>query len=249
MKKIAIFVEGETESEFVAKLLTELAGVRNITLKQYKLEGGGSRSGLPRTLRLVAEVLEPNAAFEVLIYNSSTDSQVTADIRDRYNTLSTQFDKILGLRDLRGDEGGRALTLADLPNIENSITNFTLKGLDRIPTNIVIAVMEIETWFLAETNHYSYIDPSITENHVLSNTSTLGFNPYTDDLTLRTQPAEDLNNLYKIGRIKRSYTKKANQRKRTINCIDYANMYLNTPLKLAKLKEFIDHIDDFLSLS
>jgi hypothetical protein len=246
-KKIAFFVEGETEAEFVSKLLIQLAGDRNIALKQFKTTGGG-RSGLPRMSRLIGEVQQSDATFEAWIYISSNDERVPSDIRDNYSTLSLQFDEIVGLRDLRGAVGGRTLTLTDLPNVE-AASRIALRACTAIPANIVIAVMEIETWFLAETNHYTCIDPSLIDTHIVSNCPTLGFNPYIDDLTLRPEAAEDLHNLYQLGTIRKSYLpKNAINRAQTINCIDYANLYLNTKLKLRKLSDFIQHIDSFLTL-
>jgi hypothetical protein len=58
-----------------------------------------------------------------------------------------------------------------------------------IPVDFVLAVMEIEAWFLAETTHYARIDPAITMAAIKS---TLGFDPENDDLQRRPSPAEDL---------------------------------------------------------
>lgn len=87
MKKIAFFVEGETESEFVSKLLTQLAGDHNIAIRQFKLEYGG-RSGLPRMSRLIGEMPQSGAVFEAWIYISSNDERVPSDIRDNFTNLT-----------------------------------------------------------------------------------------------------------------------------------------------------------------
>jgi hypothetical protein len=244
MKKIAFFVEGETESEFVSKLLIQLAGDKNITLKQFKFSGGG-RSG-PRISKLVGETAQSTAVFEAWIFISSNDERVTSDISDNFTNLSSQFHKIVGLRDLRGEVGGRALTLSDLGVVETS-SRFALRTCTAIPTDIVIAVQEIETWFLAETNHYLCVDASLTEAFILSNIPLLGYNPFTDDLSQRPQATEDLNNLYSL--VGQRYVKSGNSRNRdrTINCIDYANFYINTTQKLTKVGEFVGHIDSFLT--
>jgi hypothetical protein len=247
MKKIAFFVEGETESEFVSKILIQLAGDRNISLKQFKITGGGSKSRLSRMSILIGEVPQSGAVFEAWIYISSNDERVLSDISDNYANLATQFHKVLGLRDLRGEVGGRALTIADLPMVEASL-RYVLRSYTAIPTDIVIAVMEIETWFLAETNHYACVDTSLNEANITSQLNALGYNPYLDDLSLRPQAAEDLHNLYQVGTLRKSYLpKNRTNRNQTINCIDYANLYLNTKKKVVKLNDFINHIDSFLT--
>lgn len=246
MKKIAFFVEGETESEFVSKLLIQLAGDKNITIKQWKMSGGG-RSGIPRMSRLIGEIPQSGAIFEACIYISSNDERVPSDIKDNFSTISSQFHKVLGLRDLRGNIGSRTLTIADLADIERA-SIFALSSCTAIPTDIVIAVMEIEAWFLAETNHYPNIHNTLNEGFVLSNAAILGYSPYTDDLSLRPQAAEDLNNLYAL--VGENYVKSGigKNRERTINNLDYANLYINTVTRLTKLNEFVTHIDNFLTV-
>ena len=40
MKKIAFFVEGQTEQVFINKLLEEIAGRKNISINIFQLRGG-----------------------------------------------------------------------------------------------------------------------------------------------------------------------------------------------------------------
>jgi len=120
-----------------------------------------------------------------------------------------------------------------------------VRGCLPLPACIVIAVMEIETWFLAETNHYECIDAKLTKSAVLASVSTLDFNPYTDDLTLRPEPAEDLNKLYNI--VGKSYNKKSEYRTRTIECLDYADIYIDLRNQIVKLGQFVTNIDNFLT--
>lgn len=243
MKKVAFFVEGETEQEFVEKLLTEIAGQKNISIRSLKFSGGGSNS--PRITQFIDESLSNDAIYEALIYVSSTDNRVNSDIREQQDSLRRRnYSKIIGLRDLRGDQNGRQLTHDDLPNIERAA-----KAIERfcspLQAKIIIVVMEIETWFLADIEHYSCIAPNLTRSFIFSNEFNIGFNPYQDDLTLRLQPAEDLATLYQLAG--KTYTKRKRSRQRTVDCLDYANIYLYLPLRIEKLAELIFEIDDFLS--
>jgi hypothetical protein len=105
--------------------------------------------------------------------------------------------------------------------------------------------MEIETWFLSETNHYPLIDQNLNQTLIASNQSSLGFNPFTDDLTLRVQPAEDLRKIYRL--VRKTYNKKKNVRIRTINALDYSNIYFNLRNNILKIDDLISSIDDFLT--
>ena len=42
MKRIAFFVEGQTEQLFINKLLIEIAGHKNIAINLFQLRGGSS---------------------------------------------------------------------------------------------------------------------------------------------------------------------------------------------------------------
>jgi hypothetical protein len=242
MKKIAIFVEGETELEFVSKFLKKVIGQKNIAIDSYKCFGGKKTN---RWDELLAKSSITDEKYYALIYVSGTDNQVNHDIKRKYPTLKAQgFNQIIGLRDLRGEQNGREMSLTDLPKLELA-SKVVEKHCSPLPTYIVIAVMEIETWFLAEINHYACIDAKLTKTKILSKIDNLGFNPYSEDLTLRLKPAEDLKNLYQI--VGKSYSKKRVHRDRTIECLDYTNIYINLKNRIVKLKELVIEIDKFFN--
>jgi len=249
MKKIAIFVEGETELEFVSQFLLELAGQNNITINQYKKEGGG-RNMPQRITRLLGEFPASNEKFQANIYVSSGDEPVAADIIEQSSFLMANgFERVMGLRDLKGQKpDGQPITLADLPRMELA-NNFVEAQCQPLRAKIIVAVMEIETWFLAETNHYDSIHNTLTEELVKSNLDNLGFNPYdenTDALTQIADPVKALKSVYQLAG--KEYSKKKGTRKRTIERLDYAKLYLHTRHRLTKLDDFITELDDFLSV-
>ena len=240
MKKIAIFVEGETELEFVSKFLKEVIGQKNISIDSYKCFGGKKTN---RWDELLAKSSITDEKYYALIYVSSTDNKVNYDIKKKLPTLKAQgFNQIVGLKDLRGEQNSQKMSLADLPKIELA-SKVIEKYCSPLSTHIVIAVMEIETWFLAETNHYACIDEKLTKTKILSEIDNLRFNPYIDDLTLIPQPAEYLKKLYQIAG--KSYSKKRVHRERTIECLDYANIYIVLKNRVVKLKELVIEIDKF----
>jgi hypothetical protein len=244
MKKIAIFVEGETECDFIIRLLKQVIGEGNINIVANKMFGGNRNSGIQRSSKSYPSHSIVDVNFQASIFISGNTENVTSDIREQKDNLMRQgFAKIIGLRDIRGNQNGEKLTFDNLPDIDR-LHRLVEKLCHPIPTRIITAVMEIETWFLAETNHYICIDDRLTEELILSKTDDLGFNPFTENLTLRLEPKEDLQNLY--GLVKKTYSKKETVRNKTINCLDYSNLRSDVGSRIDQVKQLFDSIDEFI---
>lgn len=198
MKKIAFFVEGQTEQLFINKLLIEIAGQKNIAIDLRQWRGGTSTPKheifIPQTLSYTNP---QSPSYEALIYDCGGDDKVKSDILDQITNLASNgYEEIIGIRDL--------FPLTDLSRLE--------RGLQFIPQNsrplpihfqIIVAVNEIEAWFLAECSHFECIDNRLTNLFIRSNVS---FDPCLDDMTLRVNPAEDLNTIYQL--VGKSYKKR-----------------------------------------
>ena len=229
MKKIAIFVEGYTELIFVEKLIDEVAGKDNVFFEKKTIKGGAKSplviNSIPSTKIL------SNEKFYVLIYNCVGESQVAQRIHENHKTLTQSgFTKIIGLRDVRPN-----FTLAQVPRLRATMNSIIDKRL--IPVEIILAVLEIEAWLLAEYTHYEEIDPSITVDRVIKH---LNFDPTVGDLSDRENPTEDITNVYALG--EKVYFKGL----QTIEALDYAEIYENLRLRIPSLETLIFNIDDFL---
>ncbi len=245
MKKIAIFVEGETEYDFIKRLLEQIIGTRKINIIVNKMLGGNKNSGIPRSISTVEQHYNEDADFQASIFISGNHENVLSDIRDQKDRLNNQgFMQIIGLRDIRGDQNGQKLTHKNLPDIER-VHRLIERICHPIPTKIITAVMEIEAWFLAETNHYVCIDDRLSKEFVISKASDLGFNPFVDDLTLRLEPTEDLKSIYAL--VKKMYSKKESVRRKTINCLDYCNLKNVVSTKIESIRLLFDSFDTFLN--
>lgn len=242
MKKIAFFVEGQTECAFVVRYLKEVIGTKGLIII---FEGVGGKKSARVFHLLSSETPGGEKKYEAYIYVSKADNRVNSDIKDNLVSLkSAGFSLIVGLRDLRGVKAdGTAKTLEDLPIMEFS--DHTLFDSADPKVEAIVAVMEIETWFIAETNHYQNIDARLTKELIESNPVSIGVNPYTDVLEKVTKPAETLNDIYHL--VGKGYSKDEKHRERTVNSLDYANFYMNVPFLLAKVKDFVDIVDAFFS--
>lgn len=72
MRKIAIFVEGQTEQIFIEKLLIEAARKRNISIEKRQASGGQSAK---RRLRLI-EASAPSSSHRYLPRSSIAEATV-----------------------------------------------------------------------------------------------------------------------------------------------------------------------------
>ncbi|MBD2501309.1 DUF4276 family protein [Anabaena azotica] len=231
-KKLAIFVEGQTEQIFVEKLLLEIVGYKQISIEIRKFSGGKSNRKT-ETVKLGS----PDSNYYVLLYDCGSYSHVLSDIRKQYISLNNNgYSKIIGLRDLE------QTLLTEISKLEKSIQS-NLKPLTQggIPVSVCLAVKEIEAWFLSEWNHFLKIDSSLTLQFIEQN---CGFNPQLVDVEQRLDPSEDLNFIYNL--VNKTYSKNANDVQDIVNNLDYEFIYLDLVNTVKYLGYFIKEIDKFL---
>jgi len=232
MKKLAIFVEGQTEQIFIDRFLREFIKSSSLAIESVEASGGKKCSRF--TTIIASEISTPETKYKVLIFNSCTDNRVISDIRERYEGLKNNgYSHFIGLRDLYPkyiySEKDEALeeALPVLDNFEN--------------TTIIYATMEIETWFIAEFKHYEAINKNLTLTKI-KDELLLDLENITNIERFITKPAKKLHQIYQL--VDFSYSKNSNI---TIDSLDYENLYLNTQEKVPSLKELIIELDNFFS--
>ncbi len=230
-KKIACFVEGQTEQIFVERLFKEIAGYQQIDIEIYKIQGSKDNRKIP------LPSIKKDVPFFVLLYNCDCDSQVLSDIKKQHESLTNRgYEKFLGLRDLYPK------SLSEKGKVERGIEGW-LKPVQPmgIPIYITLAVMEIEAWFLAEW-HYSYkLDNRLLPDFILQE---LGLDLRNIDVEQRPHPSQDLDEIYRL--VSRNYDKSEKTSQEIINNLDYELLYLHLVNSVKQLKTFIDEIDSFL---
>ena len=232
-KKIACFVEGQTEQLFVERLFQEIAGYKKISIETYKFQGGkANRIIQPLKLSTIK-----NAPFFVLLYDCGNDAHVVSDIRKQHQSLTKKgYEKILGLRDLYPKPLGKK------EEIETGIRGI-LRPLQKIgvPISVILAVMEIEAWFLAEWHYFDKLDSRLTPDFILQE---LNLDLINTDVEKRPHPTEDLKDIYRL--VSRKYDKNEKASQEIINNLDYEFLYVDLVKSVNQLKRFIDEIDSFL---
>jgi len=231
MNKIAFFVEGLTELLFLKKLIKEIVNDSKFVLRTQKMRGGG------RSLVRI-EVLEEDHEIQtteclILITECGGDSSVKSYILEqRQSLMKSGYKKVIGLVDL-------------YPKEKNALSLYKRGlryGVPQVPLEIdfIIAVMEIEAWFIAEKNHFPHIDLSINDD-VIANS--LGLSSIDDFIAEDIpHPAAALNDIYQTAG--KAYKKKASTIERTIQTLDYSRLYLEMPDTISSLRELIDVINN-----
>jgi hypothetical protein len=234
MEKMAIFVEGQTEQIFVKKLVEQIAGAHNVHIDS--VQGfGGSAAYARHFIAIDASRPDPSKKYYVLITDCMNDSRVLSDIRDNYSNLTGQgFREIVGIRDVFPQSS------TDIPTIRNDFV--TLVPTVPIQPLLILAIMEIESWFIGEHTHFSRRHHTLTLAAV---SAKIGYDPSTHDVQMISHPFSDLCSAYSIAGI--GYTKKRNQVERIVSYLDYPSIYLELGVRIPDLKNLVGCIDRFLT--
>jgi len=233
MNKLAIFVEGQTEQAFVRKLLEEIAGTKDIQIEERAARGG--RKDKRRMRLLDATDAASGKKYFVMIVDCGSDERVKSDIVERYDGLvKSGYEGIIGIRDIYPQERRY------IPKIRQRLP-YKLKSVP-VEVLFVLAVMEIEAWFVAEHTHFGRIHNELTAHRIREE---MGFDPAVEDVQSRDHPAEDLHEIYHLVRL--AYNKTKTHIQRTVNCLDYTAVYLELGQRFDDLQNLMDRVDQFLS--
>jgi len=231
-RKLAVFVEGQTEQIFLKALIKEIAGEYNVTFVEKQLPG--------KLLILshsppANDAQAPATNYFVLLVDCQNDERVKSVVLEQRNSLTkANYDLILGLRDLYPN------TLAELEVVKAKLTyRVPTAG---VPTHILLAVSEIEAWFLQEHTHYARVDNRLD---IASFKRDFGFDPLADCAEEIAAPAKLLHDIY--SSVGKAYRKDRKRVERTVNALDYDELYLNVKDRIPHMREFVGHIDSFLS--
>jgi hypothetical protein len=81
MKKLAIFVEGQTERIFVERFIRLLVNETHLRVAVFQTSGGRNS---PRRITIVHQDLpDPEQVYYIQIMESMNDERVGTDVRDR----------------------------------------------------------------------------------------------------------------------------------------------------------------------
>lgn len=225
MSALAIFLEGQTELVFVECLLFKMLGYQHLRIELQEQYGGryynlGVRGAPPE-----------NTYHKILLVNCTCDGKVLPAIEERANKLQTAgYDLILGLRDI-------------YPRPSRELDEIYKETADRLVSmpltcKIVIAVREIEAWFIADTEHFVRYNSLLTPAFIQQK---IGIDVAQQDVEQISHPAKLLNQIYSL--VGGTYDKKLKEAHRVVSILNYDYLYLEAPDSVTALKKFVDELD------
>lgn len=232
MKKIGIFVEGQTERIFVVKFLTEyLGGEHHFSRDEIKY----------KTKNLTIKIQSrdyPAVEFYFLIFDCAGDGNVLPALYERAENmiLNQSFCFLIALQDLYDRPRNKKNVIIN--HFNRKIENFHFKDKLRF----VLAIMELEAWFLADPNLFRRISPELTTEYIHDsiNINLLKINPES-----LPHPAETINKIYEL--INQSYKKTKDQAYEITARLDFDFICSDEILaKVRSLKFFIEKVDESL---
>jgi len=225
MSAFAIFVEGQTELVFVERLLFEMFGFQGL-----RIELEEQYAGFYRKIGFRGAPLE-NTYHCILLVNCAHDGKVLSAIEQRANKLrNAGYERIIGLRDIHPYPSDELEEIYDL--IANRLVSMPL------PCKMVIAVREIEAWFIADTEHFVRYNPLLTSAFIQKN---IGVDFAQQDVEQIAHPSELLGEIYKL--VGGTYKKKLKETHRVVAVLNYEYLYLEAPERVPALKKFLEELD------
>jgi len=232
VRKVAFFVEGWAESYFVERLIQEMAGQQKITTKITTRFDSGNALEIIEASQTLDEI---ERRFFIQIVNCENDEKVISSIFDNMDSLITSgFCMIVGLRDLY------PLHRSRLDAVLKSFRSFKDKCCPpTMPCHLVVAVMEIEAWFIAEVKHFQVMNGKLSVKVVKQK---LGIKNDFIDFEKIDHPSQKLNDIYKVA-LKKGYTKKKELLKKIVYCLDFDDLYNSIGSRSKSLRQLFSHAE------
>lgn len=236
MIKIAFFVEGQTERIFVEKLLCEYLTYPKYTIEIVKFMGD-------RSINIITKRnISPEIKYYFLIYDVGGGEKVVSTLLERAEKMINQgkYYRLFALRDLHPEERENKEKIINLVNNEFNEKSF------RNHLRFILAIMEIEAWFLADYNLFYRINNILKPNYIKSK---LNIDLIKDDPELYESPAVKVGKILSLVGMK--YKKKKKQIYKICHNVDYTFLCFSkeTNNKISSFKYFMKCINESLNYS
>ena len=226
MKKIAFFVEGQTERIFIEKLIEEYYSYPDYDIISSQLKSNRLMTVRRRRKKDAVEYL-------FIVIDASCDTRVLSAIKERADTLyEAGVSRIFGIRDLF--PGKKTDEQIILENVNRVIMD--IKSRDII--TFIIAVMEIEAWFLTDIDLFKRINPQLTADRINEQVSI-----DITDTEKYPHPARIIDSIFQLVNLR--YKKREKDVYKIANYLDYENIFCNNKIRGANksFELFLDHFE------
>lgn len=239
VRKIAVFVEGQTEYIFVRDFLCAWYeyDAQKLGLECYQFKGSQANSvPYPYGTR--------DSENFYLIYNVGNDQTVMSKmLKEAPCLLNNGYQLIVGLNDMYCDDYHACVKNRQIdPKVNEKFKNtrndiICRKGLDKVVKSH-FAIMEVEAWFLGMYDYLQRINSRLTPELIKAQ---LGTDITQDPEISVYHPAKLLNDIYQLEKMQYGkHASDAHAITSTLTRKDY--LYLMGSEKCQSFKEFINDI-------
>ncbi len=213
-------------------MVEEIAGTKKYRINSFRAFGGG-QAIRRRWDEIKVGRVPLDTDYYVLIYESGNDQRVLVDVRDQYPTLlHSGFDSIIGLRDLF------PFGLVDAPKVRRNWGDYVPPG--RLIPELILAILELEAWFIGEHTHFERISLKLTAPAVRG---ILGYDPATVNPESIAHPSAELRSVY--SSVGAGYNKSIEHAERTLSALSFEELYLSVRPRIPDLDRLFKLLDNF----
>lgn len=235
-RKTLIVVEGQTEQIFVLKFLENLSSYQHLQIQLRELKGGGVEIKTGNGTR-GANIEDAKHIIKIL--NAANDDTVQTYINENLEYFKSQgFGIIYGLRDrYRGNNNKPPL------NIEKIEAYYKELEVEHAMTiEMVIAVEEIEAWFLTVPEFFLEYHPSLSLDRI---NEIFGSDLINTPVETIRHPAAAIGKVLEAVGI--TYKKRLGDAHKITNILNYNELYLEKIKTNASLNKFVNALNNALA--
>jgi len=233
MIKISIFVEGQTERIFLEKFLEEYFNPAEFVVESCRLIG--NKISVIRTRKIYSGI-----QVYFLIYDVGNDERVASALLERAENMINNkgYNHLLALRDLYPKH------IQEKNRVVNAMQREFNKYSYSNKLKLILAIMEIEAWFLADYNLFSRMNSQLTPEYIQEETS---YDLVNDNPESYYHPSKVVDDIYKL--IGQRYKKRKKQSYKITHNIDYNFLFLDVAEsgKISSFFYFLECINESLS--
>ena len=223
-RKVAVFVEGQTELVFVRDFL------RNWYAYDERVLGFDCVTLFRDDMRTVPfSCGNEQSENYYLIVNIGNDSSVLSKMLKRMNSLrEKEYTYVVGLRDMYSKQyrdfcGSASIDIELIKGIEDAAKEEINKSGGNGFLDLHFAVMEVEAWFIGMSHFLLEIDNRLTPDYIKEHT---GVDVRQNPEEAFFHPAAELNNIYQsVGKTYRKHLSDISAITAALNDDDYLNIF------------------------
>jgi hypothetical protein len=233
MRGSIFVVEGHTEQIFVRKFIEQMAVLKKIHISWENLHKGIlvmiRSEGTPVDL----------SSHHIRIINVEGDEKVNSFIKDNLKNFKAKgYEIIYGVRDkYTGDNKKQPVDQIAIDEIFKPLADDL-----KITLKIIVAIEEIEAWFLSVPIFFSEYDKSLTIANI---NEVHGIDLSSISVESITHPAALIDNI--LTTVGKRYKKRQDDSYKITDTLDYDTLYLEKSESIRSLNMFVDAIDNALT--